>query len=149
MEGSIQCCYVETVQLESDDFVKMIMLDASFILDLFLKSRFGGWTRDDPMFLEAWLLNSVVRELLLHENQLPFFFFFIEELYHLALPSLSNSISLIKLTFDFFKPLNIQNKSPNVTVEIQHFTDLLRFFLLPPQLPNRVGEVIFPKYSIT
>jgi hypothetical protein len=83
--------------------------------------------------------------LLLLENQLPFFV--IEKLYHLALPSLSNSISLIQLTFDFFKSLNIHNKSPDV--EIQHFTDLLRFFQLPPQLPVRVPEVSFPKYSVT
>ncbi|GMY04913.1 UPF0481 protein At3g47200-like, partial [Fagus crenata] len=72
-EGSIRSCYVETVQLGSDDFVKMIKLDASFILDLFLKSRSGGWTIDDPMRVEAWRLGMVRRELLLLENQLPFF----------------------------------------------------------------------------
>ena len=73
MEDSIRRCYVETVQLENHDFVKMIMLDASFILDLFLKSKFGGRTKDNPMVVEAWILNTVGRELLLLENQLPFF----------------------------------------------------------------------------
>ena len=34
-------------------------------------------------------------------------------------------------------------------MEIQHFTDLLRFFQLPPQLPIRVPERIIPKYSVT
>jgi hypothetical protein len=145
MEGRIRCCYVETVQLKSDDFVKMIMLDASFILDLFLKSRFGGRMTDDPIRVEAWLLGMVRRELLLLENQLPFFV--IEELYHLTLPSLSNTNPLIQLTFDFFKDFNIHNKSPDV--EIQHFTDLLRFFQLPPNLPNRVSEMSFPQYSVT
>uniref|UniRef100_A0A2N9G5C5 Uncharacterized protein n=1 Tax=Fagus sylvatica TaxID=28930 RepID=A0A2N9G5C5_FAGSY len=147
MEDNIRHCYVESVQLESHDFVKMILLDASFILDLFLKNKLKGWTRDDPMRVEAWLLDMVPRELFLLENQLPFFV--IEKLYHLALPSLSNSISLIQLTFDFFKFWNIHNKSPSVN--IQHFTDLLRFFLLPPtnELPARVPEILFPKYSIT
>uniref|UniRef100_A0A2N9FTE1 Uncharacterized protein n=1 Tax=Fagus sylvatica TaxID=28930 RepID=A0A2N9FTE1_FAGSY len=145
MEDRIRRCYVETVQLESDDFVQMIILDASFILELFLNYRSRERTRDDPMRVEAWLLNMVWRELLLLENQLPFFV--IEKLYHLALPYLSNSISLIQLTFDFFKSLNIHNKSPDV--EIQHFTDLLRFFQLPPHLPYRVPAVSFPKYSVT
>ena len=34
-------------------------------------------------------------------------------------------------------------------MEILHFTDLLRFFQLRPQLPNRVKKVSFPKYSVT
>ena len=54
MEDSIRRCYVETVHLKSDDFVQMIMFDATFILELFLKRELGGWTRDDPMSVEAW-----------------------------------------------------------------------------------------------
>ena len=34
MEDIIRPCYVDTVQLERDDFVKMIVLDATFILEL-------------------------------------------------------------------------------------------------------------------
>ena len=147
MEDSIRCCYVETVQLKSDDFVEMIMFDAIFILELFLNRKSGGRATDDPMIVENWLYAMVMHELLLLENQVPFFV--IEELYHLALPSLLNSHSLIQLTFDFFNHLNIHGKAPNV--KIQHFTDLLRFFELPNEneLPNRDREVIFPKYSAT
>ena len=142
MEDRIQCCYVETVQLKSDDFVEMIMFDAIFILELFLKSNLGEWGTDDPMYVEKWLYAMVTHELLLLENQVPFFV--IEELYHLALPSFLNSHSLIQLTFDFFNHLNIHGKAPNV--KIQHFTDLLRFFELPNEneLPDRHPEVIFP-----
>ncbi|XP_030934252.1 UPF0481 protein At3g47200-like [Quercus lobata] len=147
MEDIIRPCYVDTVQLERDDFVKMIMLDATFILELFLKAESEEWTRDDPMVVEAWLYDMVTRELLLLENQLPFFF--IKKLYHLALPSRSNSLSLIQLTFDFFKHWNIHNKAPEG--EIKHFTDLLRFFALPPhdKLPQRNRKTVFPKYSAT
>jgi hypothetical protein len=38
VEESIRCCYVETIQPINDDFLKMIMVDASFILELFLVS---------------------------------------------------------------------------------------------------------------
>nr|XP_023904729.1 UPF0481 protein At3g47200-like [Quercus suber]POF20171.1 upf0481 protein [Quercus suber] len=138
MEDIIRPCYVDTVQLERDDFVKMIMLDVTFILELFLKE-------DDPMIVEPWLENMVAGELLLLENQLPFFV--IKKIYHLALPSRSNSLSLIQLTFDFFKYWNIHNKAPEG--EIKHFTDLLRFFALPPhdKLPQRNPKMVFPKYS--
>ena len=147
MEDSIRSCYVETVQMESDDFVKMIILDVSFILYLFLKYSLGGWTGDDPMRVEAWLFTMVERELFLLENQLPFFV--IQKLYDLALPSLSNSNSLFQLTFKFFKSWNIHNKSPNVNIQIQHFTELLRFFQLPSQLPNREKNINLSKYSVT
>ena len=121
MEDIIRHCYVDFAQLERDDFVKMIMLDATFILELFLKDNLGEWTRDDPMHVEAWLQDVVMHELLLLENQLPFFV--IEKIYHLALPSRSNSPSLIQLTFDFFKHWNIHKKA--LEGEIKHFTDLL------------------------
>ncbi|KAM3762769.1 hypothetical protein ACB098_01G371000 [Castanea mollissima] len=123
MEYRIRCCDVETVQLKSDDFVEMIMFDAIFILELFLKCRLGGWATDtNPMCVENWLYAMVMHELLLLENQ---------------------------LTFDFFNHFNIHGKAPKV--KIQHFTDLLRFFELPNEneLPDRHPEVIFPKYSAT
>ncbi|KAM3714899.1 hypothetical protein ACJW31_01G367900 [Castanea mollissima] len=120
MEDSIQRCYVETVHLKSDDFLKLIK---------FYEER---WENDDPMIVEAWLLDVVRHELLLLENQLPFFV--IEKLYQLTIPNDSNFPSLIQLAFYFFKSLNIHNKAPHV--EIQHFTDLLRFFQLPP--PNKL-----------
>ena len=149
MEDIIRPCYVDTVQLERDDFVKMIMFDATFILELFLKYKLEEWTKDDPMIVEPWLDSMVMRELLLLENQLPFFV--IKKIYHLAIPSYSNSdsLSLIQLTFHYFEHWNIHKKAPEG--EIKHFTDLLRFFALPPHnnLPQRNPEEVFPKYSAT
>ena len=146
MEDSIQRCYVETVHLKSDDSVKLIRLDASFILELFLRYYEEKWEVDDPMFVEAWLLDVVWHELLLLENQLPFFVF--EKLYQLAFPNNSNSTpSLNELTFN----LNLNTHMKNTNVEIQHFTDLLKFFHLPPsnKLPYRDTKLTSPKYSAT
>ncbi|KAM3762762.1 hypothetical protein ACB098_01G370400 [Castanea mollissima] len=152
MENSIRQCYVETVvDLGSDDFVKMIMLDVSFILELFLKFNSESWPREDPLLVEAWLLDTVFRDLLLLENQLPFFV--IEMLFNLAFPYGSNNRSLIQLTFDFFKTLNIYDRTPICIAkeEIKHFTDLLRTFQLPEssKLPYRGPDTTFPKYSAT
>ena len=145
MEDSIQRCYVETVQLNWDDFAQMILLDATFILEIFLECNFGECPRNDPMFVEAWRYDMVQHELLLLENQLPFFV--IEKLYHLALPSYSNSFPLIQLSFRFFKSLNIHDKAPEA--KIRHFGDLLRFFQLPDDLPEREPKMTYPKYSAT
>ena len=145
MEDSIQRCYVETVQLNWDDFAQMILLDATFILEIFLKCNYGEWSRNDPIFVDGWRYIMVQHELLLLENQLPFFV--IEILYHLALPSYSNSFPLIQLSFRFFKSLNILDKPPEA--EIRHFGDLLRFFQLPKKLPERELKKSNPKYSAT
>ncbi|KAM4133944.1 hypothetical protein ACJW30_01G370100 [Castanea mollissima] len=146
MEDRIRCRYVETVPFDSDDFVRMIRLDAFFILELFLTSYYKTFPSNDPMLVEDWLLSIVEEELVLLENQVPFFA--IDELYNLALPSKSDSVSLTELTFKFFKSFNIYEKPQNVTIE--HFTNLLRFFQLPnDDLPDRGPEMIFPRYSAT
>ena len=151
MEDSIRCCYLETVQLRSDKFVKMIMLDVSFILELFRRDLCGIRRSDDPIFVEDWLFSMVWQELLLLENQLPFFV--IQKIYDLALPSLSKEFSLIHLTFIFFRYLNVHDKVPEPEMEIQHFTDLLRFFQQPPphptKKPNRGSKMALLKYSVT
>ena len=148
VENSIRQCYVETVvDLGSDDFVKIIMLDESFIWELFLKFNSECWPRDDPLLVEAWLLDAVSRDLLLLENQLPFFV--IQMLFNLAFPSGLNDSSLIHLSFDFFKPLNIYDRTPIPKEEIKYYTDLLGTFQLPASLPARGDVLAFLKYSAT
>ena len=44
---------------KSGAFVKMIMLDASFIIELLSRNYENRWKIDDPMFVEAWLLDVV------------------------------------------------------------------------------------------
>jgi hypothetical protein len=47
LEESIRGCYVETIELRSDEFVKMILVDACFILELFIRSSSERSTSDD------------------------------------------------------------------------------------------------------
>lgn len=145
LEGWIRRCYGEAIQLSSDDFVKMILLDVSFILEYFWKYHWRILTRDDS----PWLFTALKRDLVLLENQIPFFI--IEELFGLAFPILSNSSPLIQLTFNFFSIFNVQNIPPLPDVKIKHFTDLLRTFQLPQtqELPQRCNELITHLYSAT
>ena len=46
MEESICRCYAETIELTSNRLVKMILVDASFILELFFRHSSESMTKD-------------------------------------------------------------------------------------------------------
>jgi hypothetical protein len=83
-EACVRHCYSHASGLSSDDYVKMILLDASFIIVVFLID-YGVEEWMSSNFLTTFsqrLLSSVWSDIWLLENQLPFFI--IEELYNLA-----------------------------------------------------------------
>ena len=148
MEESIRGCYEQTIDLNSDGFVKMILVDASFILELFFRLSSGSWTSDDPIFVQP-RANAVWLDLLLLENQLPFFV--IEKLHHLAFPSPSHYNGLLELSSTYFAHDNFQSIQAHPNVKIEHFTDLLRTFHVPPpeEQPIRHEQMIKHLYSAT
>ncbi|KAG2726615.1 hypothetical protein I3760_01G121900 [Carya illinoinensis] len=74
LEGRAGKCYVECISKNKDEFVEMMLLDGCFIIELFRKCE-GSSPRDDhdPIFQMSWLHAKIARDLLLFENQLPFF----------------------------------------------------------------------------
>ena len=138
MEESIRGCNEETINLNSDWFVKMILVDASFILELFIRDSSEKRPSDDPVFVQP-RFSSIRLDLLLLENQLPFFV--IEKLYHLAFsPSDYNLLRLPLDCFSYFNIQRIEDHDSRVKKDsIEHFTDLIRTFQLPPleNLPKR------------
>ncbi|KAK6927506.1 Protein of unknown function DUF247, plant [Dillenia turbinata] len=145
LEGKARSSFAETIELSSNDLVKMLLVDACFIIELFLK-LFADKKRDksDLLISVPVLLNGLCNDLKLLENQLPFFV--LQGIYDLPQKPLSRSLR--ELTFLFFEYHNVQSKEPNF--EIKHFTDLLRTFLLPkkegkgtfllPKLPLKEGD---------
>uniref|UniRef100_A0A5B7B2L5 Uncharacterized protein n=1 Tax=Davidia involucrata TaxID=16924 RepID=A0A5B7B2L5_DAVIN len=75
LEEKARKCYANSINhLESDDFVKMMLLDGCFIIELFRKWRFKDLRdNDDPIFKTDWMPCSLRRDLMLFENQLPLF----------------------------------------------------------------------------
>ncbi|KAL6843310.1 hypothetical protein ACP4OV_027023 [Aristida adscensionis] len=79
MEPRARACYSERPLLASDDFVRMLLLDGCFILELFIKWHVketaggGGGSELD------WVRTLISTDLLLLENQIPFFI--LERLY--------------------------------------------------------------------
>ena len=138
LEKRVRQCYAENItDVRSDDFVTMILTDASFIIEFFLRHRFNEWTSEDHIVLKPWLTARMQQDLILLENQLPFFI--IVKLFDLAFASKPGIPSFVVLTFEYFHAYNKQNMSPRPQLKILHFLDLLRNFFLPPynRLPKR------------
>jgi len=148
-EGDVRRCYAESIQLSSDDCVKLILVDASFIIVFFLICRLEEWRSDDDLIVfTPRMMTTIVKDMWLLENQLPFFV--IKEIFNFAFESYSNFPSFAQLTFGFFTGYNTQKMSPNPNLEIMHFLDLLRTFFLPQsrRLPQRGNDVgVKPLYN--
>ncbi|XP_052196890.1 UPF0481 protein At3g47200-like [Diospyros lotus] len=150
-ELGIRNYYAESIPLESDVFLKMILIDAGFIIELFLRyCDVHNWVKRDPLFLKPWLAEDVAHDLILLENQLPFFV--LEGLFNLATANFvtADLPTFPQLTLNYFADLNPQKLQPD-GVSLRHFTDLLRIFYLPPserlQKRSKVGNILDHLYT--
>ncbi|BFG38482.1 hypothetical protein CerSpe_247560 [Prunus speciosa] len=73
-EAKARSYYVDHIELSSDDFTFIMLMDATFVLELMLRHRFSGYIDNcDPIFHKPRLIEDVYHDILLIENQLPFF----------------------------------------------------------------------------
>ncbi|XP_073260532.1 UPF0481 protein At3g47200-like [Populus alba] len=133
---------------ESDRFVKMVLRDAVFILEYLLRNKeYPKEYGDDSLLRRNELRFRIQQDLLLLENQLPFFI--LEKLYdHLRQDGKGSYNSFLNLAYDYF---NRYNKSPYKPSdkEILHFTDLVRSSLSFKHPDTRSDEPIGNFYSAT
>ncbi|KAL2322568.1 hypothetical protein Fmac_026947 [Flemingia macrophylla] len=169
-EEIIRSSYWETIELRGDNFVRMVLTDACFIIEYFIRSL--EWTQEDPLLSKPWLRCDVKLDLILLENQLPWFV--LEELFNLTEPDCSNGevSSFFDVAFHYFRANFLQSILPGVDstnftinyfhkhykqyimkpdqvgMQLQNLTDLLRIFYLPPnRLPKREKETVKHLYS--
>ncbi|KMZ65938.1 hypothetical protein ZOSMA_305G00150 [Zostera marina] len=81
----------------TEDFEKMLILDGSFIVELFIKRK-EIFLNEIPIKFLHNALNSLNRDLVLFENQIPFF---ILETIYCCCYQTSNDKNIIKLALDF------------------------------------------------
>lgn len=74
-EAELRDCYAETIHnLESDEFVTMVLVDALFLIEFFLRYYEAPFiTDDDRIFGKPELHWDIRHDLWLVENQLPLF----------------------------------------------------------------------------
>ncbi|XP_014500062.1 UPF0481 protein At3g47200 isoform X2 [Vigna radiata var. radiata] len=126
-EPQIRHCYSDALQFTPNKLVEIICVDSGFILQLFWTSKYGT---DDMYLSTPWFGNAIFYDLLLLENQLPFFV--LHDLFSLSIGNFGNNDipPFILFTFRYFQSLNKSNLSPNLITTCHHFTDLLRTFHL-------------------
>ncbi|XP_022722249.1 UPF0481 protein At3g47200-like [Durio zibethinus] len=132
LETRARDCYTDPVNLESDDFVKMMLLDGCFIVQL-IRMYFDISLRvdNDPIFEAAGLSYFLCRDLLLLENQIPFFV--VLEL--LGMIGISDKEDFTRMILEFLKYTLPDSrffedgvKSIN---EIRHLLDLIHEYWRP------------------
>jgi len=101
-ETRLRNCYAETNGFSSEYFIKMILMDAAFVIMFLLKYSFTDFRGSrDSIFYPPYKRFDVRVDICLLENQLPFFI--LEELYRLStIFGNSPKPTLIELTHRFF-----------------------------------------------
>ncbi|XLT26871.1 hypothetical protein HN873_058163 [Arachis hypogaea] len=159
LEAEVRGCYSDDIKLCKEKHVMVILVDCCFILEFLLRIHFKQL--QDAIFLSPWLWGFISLDLLLIENQVPFFV--LDKLYNLAFPSTlnSNHPSLLSLTLLVVPnntiPPGYNNELTLSSVgRIAHFTDLIRKLLLrssqffQPSASGRArGKKITQIYSAT
>ncbi|XP_050373490.1 UPF0481 protein At3g47200-like isoform X2 [Argentina anserina] len=126
--------------ISSKDFMEMMIVDGCFLVQLFRKSKHSILrSSDDPVFNMDCMFHFLCHDILLVENQLPWFV--IHSLYTLTLDKFPDNASLSTLILNAFSILpslkrscssygKHLNKSP-CDVDYLHILDLLRASILP------------------
>ncbi|GKV45284.1 hypothetical protein SLEP1_g52389 [Rubroshorea leprosula] len=125
-------CYSESLVISDEEFLEMMVLDGCFTVELIHKIKEGSW-QHDPILNVSQIFTSIVKDLVLVENQLPFFVIweflgnafedrspfinFIIEMFKEGLPGLR-----VRLTYD-----------ENSIKKVKHLLDLLRTNWLPSE----------------
>lgn len=113
LEDRARSCYEDSSSfgsISSNDFVECMVLDGSFVLELFPRATTSdgfkslGYSRNDPVFATRGLMHSIQRDMIMLENQIPLFVLDRLLALQLGLP-LEQSGLVSTLALRFFDPL--------------------------------------------
>ncbi|XP_022962573.1 UPF0481 protein At3g47200-like [Cucurbita moschata] len=147
LEQRARSCYAKSMEMSRDEFVELLVLDAYFVVMHLIQSTCSHL--DSPKMTDFLQFNyETSRDLMLLENQLPFFL--LQSLYDLVLhskPSL-NDKSFIQIVSNYFcnnddqELLFIDINLP-LAAKVDHFLDLVRI-----RKPCLNGDITFTSSGI-
>ncbi|KAF5179543.1 hypothetical protein FRX31_030870 [Thalictrum thalictroides] len=133
-EEKARACYAEEIHISSDDFVKMMVIDGCFILELFYR-KWEDHREEDLIYSAPWIIETVKQDLVLLENQLPFFIlvclFQLNEHHNRSLNYMVLEFFYLESnSYKLFSKMGLSKRSTNM-VEGSHILDFLRNCLIP------------------
>ncbi|KAL1190921.1 hypothetical protein V5N11_025661 [Cardamine amara subsp. amara] len=135
-EDIIRASYSEsTTWIQSQEFVDMILHDSVFILEFFLRSSVERPEKiGDPLMDKPCLESVIMTDLMLLENQLPYFI--LEKLFEPIVPILRPNQTFRELIINYFY---FKDKIGNNS-KFRHLTDLVRLVRVETLPKHDVGE---------
>ncbi|KAI3810942.1 hypothetical protein L1987_20626 [Smallanthus sonchifolius] len=119
-------CYSPSLTNWNDfKLTKMMVTDGCFILELLYKFKYE-WMVSDSIMESFLVMQDIKRDLLLLENQIPFFI--LEILFGLTVKQIFISESLTDLIFNFFKDMHILSSEVKISHELTEHYHILEFF---------------------
>ncbi|XP_058194627.1 UPF0481 protein At3g47200-like isoform X2 [Rhododendron vialii] len=143
-------CYAEKIDLSENELVEMMIVDGCFLLELFRRDAFlVPRHQDDPIYNTSWMLENLYHDLILLENQIPWYV--LECLFNLTVSVQEQEDDfLTKLVLRFFETMMLMTVPAEYQprgCEIKHILDLLRSSLLSSSLniePTNTNWELFP-----
>ncbi|KAF5187621.1 hypothetical protein FRX31_022790 [Thalictrum thalictroides] len=141
LEVKARECYAEEIDLSSDDFVMMMVVDGCFIIELLYREGLDRGINKDPLVSAPWIVKKVEKDLILLENQLPFIV--LECLFRITRDRKRES-SLNRLLGVFFAKIIPKTNLILVggKLEGSHLLDFLRNSIIPPDFQRECGPAI-------
>lgn len=138
MEEKVRLCYAGLVNYKREEFVKMLIVDGCFLIELFRRDgTLVPRDEDDPVFTMSCLLQFLYHDLILLENQIPWIV--LDCLFNLTRGE-NDRKPLVQLAIEFFANMFSSTPSPvdpNQLAESKHILDLLRNWLVAPIIQQK------------
>nr|GMD40419.1 UPF0481 protein At3g47200-like [Ipomoea batatas] len=147
LEGRAMSYYGDEIdeEVSGDEFVKMLLLDGCFIVEFVIRVS-GLVTRQkpiiDPILMISGMVGNIVRDMLLLENQLPFFV--LQALYNMiSINHVNKEFSeMVKCAFEDWLPKKIIISLPVYPAqEIKHLLQIVHILCQPQPQPQNNGQI--------
>ncbi|XP_011003945.1 PREDICTED: UPF0481 protein At3g47200-like [Populus euphratica] len=141
IEKEARSCYAGPIDVGVGVFVRMLVIDGCFLIELFRKDRYNHLREDDdPIFNMSCMLQYLYHDLILVENQIPWLV--LEHLFKMTAEP-GNTTTLAQLALPFFRnifPSNPPSKVPS-NQGPKHLLDLLRNWLVLSSGEEKDGQI--------
>ncbi|KAJ6848044.1 UPF0481 protein-like [Iris pallida] len=160
LEVRSRACYSEDVPMGSNEFVEMMLLDGCFIVEILLlqtdeeedRADAGEEVEEDPILTTNWTLPLVEYDMLMLENQIPFFI--VEKVFELATSAgtyQTSCGSLNRLLLSFFDDL-LPNEQmfllPDAAApEFYHVLHFVHYCIMPEEYKKSSQSEIKKAYK--